>query len=63
MGLNDLKPNTVVRGPIFPEPVQIITTVSIGSSVKLIGKGLKTNQVYETILDAAQLSKLTITPE
>lgn len=62
--LNKLFPNVIIRGPIFPEPIQVITTIPMGNnSMKLIGKGLKTNQVYETILDSTQLSKLTISPE
>jgi hypothetical protein len=33
-----------IRGPILPEPVQIIVTIPMGASVKLIGKGLNTGQ-------------------
>ncbi|CAN5882732.1 helicase-related protein [soil metagenome] len=58
-----LKPNTIVRGPIFPEPVQVLVVVPLGESVKVIGKGLTTGQVYEPILNADQLSKLEMTPE
>jgi hypothetical protein len=53
-----LKPNVVVRGPIFPEPVQIIVAVPMGTSVKIIGKGLKTNQVHEPVLSHEQLAQL-----
>ncbi|MBI4516329.1 MAG: DUF3883 domain-containing protein [Deltaproteobacteria bacterium] len=63
MQLDQLKPNVIVRGPIFPEPVQVITTVVMGESVKLIGKGLKTGQVHEPILNAEQLAQLEATPE
>ena len=35
----ELKQNVTVYGPLFPEPVQIILAVPMGSSVKLIGKG------------------------
>jgi hypothetical protein len=27
--LEKLKPNVIVRGPLFPEPVQVITTIPI----------------------------------
>ena len=37
---NKLKIDVVVRGPIFPEPVQVIAIVPMGASVKLIGRGL-----------------------
>lgn len=36
---DDLKQNVTVYGPLFPEPVQIILVISMGSSFKLIGKG------------------------
>jgi hypothetical protein len=49
MLLDQLKPNIIVRGPIFPEPVQVIVAIPMGTSVKLIGKGLNTNQVHEPI--------------
>jgi hypothetical protein len=35
----ELKQNITVYGPLFPEPVQVIIVVPMGSSVKLIGKG------------------------
>ena len=59
-----IKPNSIIKGPIFPEPIQVITTIPIGdSSIKLIGKGLKSNKVYEPILDSDQISRLIISPE
>jgi len=58
-----LKPNVIVRGPVFPEPVQVIVTIPMGDAIKLVGKGLKTGKVHESILNAEQLSKLEATPE
>src|SRR6201993_1557194 len=63
MLLDQLKPNVIVRGPIFPEPVQVIVAIPMGTSVKLVGKGLNTNQVHEPILSAEQLAQLQSTPE
>src|SRR5689334_1543395 len=63
MRLDQLKPNVIVRGSIFPEPVQILVVVPMGTSVKLIGKGLKTNQVHEPVLSHEQLAQLESTPE
>src|SRR5712692_8171968 len=63
MLLDQLKPNIIVRGPIFPEPVQVIVAIPMGTSVKLIGKGLNTNQVHEPILSSEQLAQLVSTPE
>ena len=63
MKKEDIKPNIIVRGPIFPEPVQIIIGIPMGDSIKLIGKGLSTGQVHEPILNAEQLDKLEATPD
>src|SRR5271168_730954 len=63
MLVDQLKPNIVIRGPIFPEPVQVIVAIPMGTSVKLIGKGLNTNRVHELILNSEQLSQLESSPE
>src|SRR5207253_1225397 len=56
MIVDQLKPNAVVRGSIFPEPVQVIMVVPMGESIKLIGKGLKTGLVHEPVLNAQQVA-------
>jgi SNF2 family DNA or RNA helicase len=61
--VEQLKPNIIIRGPIFPEPVQVIVVIPVGTSVKLVGKGLNTNQVHELILNAEQLAQLNSSPE
>src|SRR5205823_4406178 len=63
MRIDQLRPNVIVRGPIFPEPVQIIVATAIGESIKIVGKGLNSGKVHEPILNAAQLSQLEATPE
>jgi hypothetical protein len=47
MRLDQLKPNIVVRGATFPEPLYVIVVVPMGKSVKLIGKGLTSGKVHE----------------
>src|SRR3989442_14077152 len=59
----DLKPNSVVRGPIPPEPVKVISVIQLGDSVKLIGEGLTTGKVHQPILTAEQIATLEISPE
>ena len=59
----DLSPGVVVEGPILPEPVEVLALVPMGTSMKVIGKGLRTGQVRDPILDAAQLAQLTVTPK
>jgi hypothetical protein len=58
-----LKPNKILRGPIFPEPVQIIVCVPMGDAVKLIASGLSTSRVYEPVLTPDQLTALETTPD
>lgn len=58
-----LKANVLVKGPIFPEPVQVIITIPMGDAVKLVGKGVRTSQVYESVLTLDQLVTLEFTPE
>jgi hypothetical protein len=55
-------PGSVVEGPLLPEPVEVLVVVPIGSSIKLIGKGLRTGRVHEPILNAAQIGQLNATP-
>ncbi len=57
------KPGSTVTGPLFPEPVQVIVCVPIGASVKLIGKGFDSGQVYEPVLDQNQLATLKVSPD
>jgi len=63
MRAHQLKPNVIVQGPLFPEPVQVIVATPLGAAVKLVGKGLRTSQVYEPILSPEQLATLEATPE
>lgn len=63
MNVEQLKPNVVLTGPLFPEPIQIIAIIPMGDSVKVIGKGLNTGQVLEPILNSDQLAKLEVSPE
>ena len=57
-----LAPGVVVRGPLLPEPVEVITTIPMGESIKLVGKGLRTSQVHDPVLSAAQIEQLSVSP-
>ena len=63
MTADQLLPNSIVRGPLFPEPVQVITTTSMGTSVKLVATGVHTNQTYQPILAANQIALLEVNPQ
>jgi SNF2 family DNA or RNA helicase len=60
---SDIKPNMILRGPIFPEPVQVIILIPMGGAIKLIGKGLNTGKLHDPILNTEQLATLESTPE
>lgn len=62
MRIEELTPDITVQGPLFPEPVQVITVARMGASVKLVGKGTHSNSVHERILTAEQLALLTAPP-
>ena len=59
----DLKPGKIVRGSIFPEPVQVIVCIPMEASVKLIGKGVTTSKVYEPILTSENIASLESSPD
>ena len=63
MNTETLTPGKIVQGPLFPEPVQVIVTVPMGGSVKLIGKGLRSGKVYEPVLTPENLAALESTPD
>src|SRR5262245_15616156 len=63
MHREQLKPNIILRGPLFPEPVQVIVTLPLGEAVKVVAKGLKTGQVHEPVLTPEQLAQLEASPE
>jgi superfamily II DNA or RNA helicase len=63
MQIDQLKPNVIVTGSIFSEPVQVLIVTPMGASVKLIGQGVNTNQVHQLILNAAQIAQLQATPD
>ena len=63
MQREQLKPNAILKGPIFPEPVQVIVTIPLGDAVKVIAEGLRTGQVHKPVLSAEQLARLEASPE
>ncbi|MGH9328291.1 MAG: helicase-related protein, partial [Terriglobia bacterium] len=62
MNIGDLRQNVTLYGPLFPEPVQVIVATQMGDAIKLIGKGVRSNKVYEPILSIDQLAQLHASP-
>src|SRR5947209_3565782 len=63
MQAEQLKPNIILRGPIFPEPVQVIVALPLGAAVKVVARGLRTGQVHEPVLSPEQVARLDASPE
>lgn len=61
--IEQLKPGVIIKGPIFSEPVQIITVTLVGNSIRVIAEGLQTNQVHKVVLNPEQLTFLEATPD
>lgn len=59
----ELKPNHIVTGPLFPEPVKIIALVQMGDSIKLVGEGMHSGKVHQPVLTPEQIAQLEISPE
>ncbi len=57
--LHKLKPNICLEGPIFPEPIQIITIIPKGDvSIEIIGEGILSKLVHRRTLSHDQLLSL-----
>ncbi len=54
-----LKPNTVIKGNLFPEEVHVIVVIPFGDSIKLIGRG-NSNQVYDLVIPKEKFSEIEI---
>ena len=63
MELSDLKPGTTIRGPVIPEPIQVVAVVSMGASTQIMGKGLTTGQFHDPIFNKEQIALLNARPE
>ncbi len=63
MNASDLKPGIIVRGPMLPEPIEVLVVTPLGDVVKITGAGQKTGQVHQRIFHPDQLKLLDATPE
>src|SRR6266446_4158021 len=63
MNASELKPGVIVRGPVLPEPIEVLVVTSLGDVIKIVGAGQKTGQVHQRVLRVDQLQFLDATPE
>lgn len=62
MAKENLKIGSIVNGLMLPEPIQIVLIQSVGPSLKVGGRGLRSGQYHEVILDTSQIEQLKILP-
>ncbi len=60
--IDKLKPKVIIKG-ISKEPVQVLTIELMGDRVKIIGRGVNTNNVHDPVLTLEDLSQLEIGSE
>lgn len=60
---NNIQPGTIVRGPTLPEPIEVLATVPMGDSLKVIGRGTQTGMTHDPVLTPEQLAQLTVSAE
>src|SRR5437588_5447980 len=63
MNATELKPGIIVRGPVLPEPIEVLVVTPVGDVIKIVGAGQKTGQVHQRVLRLDQLEFLDATPE
>ncbi|RME94364.1 MAG: DUF3883 domain-containing protein [Verrucomicrobia bacterium] len=56
------QPGTIVRGPFFPEPVEVLQATRLGRYLRLVGRGTDTGQVRDVNLTPEQLASLEWSP-
>lgn len=60
--LNKLKPNTIIKGNLFPEKIHVIIATSFGPAIRLIGRG-DSNQVYDRVIPKDKLTEIEFVDE
>jgi hypothetical protein len=63
MNATELKAGIIVRGPVLPEPIEVLVVTPLGDVIKIVGAGQKTGQVHQRVLRLDQLQLLDATPE
>lgn len=54
---------SIISGPTLPEAVEVLSVTPYGTSLKIVGRGLRTGRTYDPVLNASQLAQLTISAD
>ncbi|UUO07886.1 SNF2-related protein [Blastopirellula sp. J2-11] len=60
---NQIRIGSIVTGPTLPEPIEVLATVPMGASLKIIGRGRSTGITHDPVLTPQQLGQLRVSAE
>ena len=63
MNASELRVGIIVRGPVLPEPIEVLVVTPLGDAIKIVGAGQKSGQVHQRVPRLDQLQFLDATPE
>jgi superfamily II DNA or RNA helicase len=58
-----LRQGITIAGPFIPEAMEVLAVIPFGTSLKVIGRGIKTGKSYDPVLSPEQIAQLTVTGE
>ena len=58
-----IKPGVVIQGAFLPEDIEVLTVAGYGSSLKVVGRGVKTGQLHDLMVNEAQFEQLSISTD
>lgn len=62
LSIDDVKPGVIVRGIVFPEPIEVLVCATFGTMLQIRGRGIHTNRFIDKVLSASQLAGLDLVP-
>jgi SNF2 family DNA or RNA helicase len=63
MNASELRVGIIVKGPLLPEPIEVLVVTPLGDVIKIVGAGQKSGRVHQRVLRLDQLQFLDATPE
>src|SRR5262245_2758443 len=62
MHAESLKAGVVIRGPVLPEPVEVLVVTRIGNALRVVGTGQTSGQVHQRLLTPEHIALLEAAP-
>jgi len=59
----NITPGSIVSGPTLPESIEVLAVVPMGQSLKVIGRGRRSGQTYDPVLNPQQLAMLAVSAQ